>query len=160
MSARELNRVEVLGRVKAGRLTLVDAATRLGVSYRQAKRLWRRYKRGGAKALRHRQVGRTSNRGTSPRKRQRALALIREKYSGDEATRFGPTLVAEHLASEDGLTIDHETLRRWMLGRGRGAASENGCRIASDASGRRTSGSSSSSMAVFTRGMKRGRGAA
>jgi len=30
-------------------------------------------------------------------------------------TRFGPTLVAEHLASEDGLTIDHEKLRRWML---------------------------------------------
>ena len=34
------------------------------------------------------------------------------------ATRFGPTLVAEHLASEDGLTIDHETLRRWMLAAG------------------------------------------
>ena len=27
-------------------------------------------------------------------------------------------LVAEHLASEDGLTIDHETLRRWMLAAG------------------------------------------
>lgn len=46
------------------------------------------------------------------------LALIREKYSGDVATRFGPTLLAEHLASEDGLTIDHETLRRWMLAEG------------------------------------------
>jgi len=43
------------------------------------------------------------------------VRLIRQKYSGDVATRFGPTLVAEHLASEDGLTIDQETLRRWML---------------------------------------------
>ena len=115
MSARELTRVEVLGRVKGERLPLVDAATLLGVSYRQAKRLWRSFKRGGAPALRHRQVGRVSNRGTSAKTRRRVLSLIQEKYSGDVATRFGPTLVAEHLASEDGLTIDHETLRRWML---------------------------------------------
>ena len=90
----------------------------MGVSYRQAKRLWRVFKRGGAKALRHRQVGRASNRGTSTTTRQRVLRLIRQKYSGDVATRFGPTLVAEHLASEDGLTVDHETLRRWMLAAG------------------------------------------
>ena len=115
MSGRELSRVEVLGRVKAGTLTLVDAATLLGVSYRQAKRVWRRFKRGGATAVRHRQVGRASNRGTSAKTQRRVLMLVREKYSGDVETRFGPTLVAEHLASEDGLTIDHETLRRWML---------------------------------------------
>jgi transposase len=118
MSARELVRVEVLGRVKAGSLSLVAAATLLGVSYRQAKRLWRSFKRGGAKALRHRQVGQASNRGRPAKTRQRVLALIRQKYSGDVATRFGPTLIAEHLASEDGLTIDHETLRRWMLAAG------------------------------------------
>jgi transposase len=118
MSARELTRVEVLGRVKAGSLPLVAAATVLGVSYRQAKRLWQSFKRGGARALRHRQVGRTSNRGTMARTRQRVVALVREKYSGDVAMRFGPTLAAEHLASEDGLTIDHETLRRWMLAAG------------------------------------------
>jgi hypothetical protein len=46
------------------------------------------------------------------------LALIREKYSGDIETRFGPTLAAEHLASEDGVSVDHETLRRWMLAAG------------------------------------------
>ena len=43
MSARELVRVEVLGRVKAGSLPLVAAATLLGVGYRQAKRLWRHF---------------------------------------------------------------------------------------------------------------------
>jgi transposase len=118
MSGRELNRVEVLGRVKAGALSLGHAGTLLGVSYRQVKRLWRRYQRGGAKALRHRQVGQRSNRGTPAKTRQRVLALSRQKYSGEVATRFGPTLVAEHLASEDGVTIDHETVRRWMLAGG------------------------------------------
>ncbi len=34
-------------RVKAGSLALGEAATLMGVSYRQGKRLWRRYKRGG-----------------------------------------------------------------------------------------------------------------
>ena len=43
---------------------------------------------------------------------------MREKYSGGVDERFGPTLAAEHLASEDGVTMDHETLRRWMLGAG------------------------------------------
>jgi len=43
------------------------------------------------------------------------LRLVRSKCSGPVGERFGPTLAAEHLASEDGLEIDAETLRRWML---------------------------------------------
>jgi len=50
--------------------------------------------------------------------RTRALAVIREKYSGGVGERFGPTLAAEHVASEDGLVVDHETWRRWMLAEG------------------------------------------
>jgi hypothetical protein len=46
------------------------------------------------------------------------LQLIQKKYSGSEAERFGPTLAAEHLAEEDGIVVDHETLRRWMLAEG------------------------------------------
>jgi transposase len=118
MSARELKRVAVLGRVKAGSLSLVSAATLMAVSYRQAKRLYRRYRIGGAKALQHRSAGRRSNRATSGRRRCRALALIRQKYGGPVGERFGPTLAAEHLASEDGITVHRETLRRWMVAAG------------------------------------------
>ena len=32
--------------------------------------------------------------------------------------RFGPTSAAEHLESEDGIKVDAETLRRWMLAEG------------------------------------------
>jgi transposase len=101
--------------VKAATLSLRSAATLMAVSYRQAKRLYRRYGAEGAKGLKHRSAGRPSNRATATKIRQRALALIRAKYGGDVEVRFGPTLAAEHLASEDGLTVDHETLRRWML---------------------------------------------
>ena len=43
---------------------------------------------------------------------------MREKYSGPRGERFGPTLAAEHLASEDGVRMAAETLRRWMLAAG------------------------------------------
>jgi transposase len=88
------------------------------VSYRQAKRLYRRYRAEGATGLKHRSAGRPSNGAVEPKRRDRVLALIREKYSGGVEERFGPTLAAEHLASEDGVTVDHETLRRWMLAAG------------------------------------------
>jgi transposase len=118
MSARELRRVEVLSRVKAGTLTLGSAATMLGVSYRQAKRLTRRYRADGASGLQHRSAGRPSNHARPRAERDRVLALVREKYSGPVDGRFGPTLAAEHLASEDGVTVHPDTLRRWMLAAG------------------------------------------
>ena len=118
MSLRELRRVEVLARVKSGELKVVDAASLVGVSYRQAKRLWKRYQEEGAKGLKHRSAGGASARAKPARFRRRVMKLVGEKYGGSEGGRFGPTLAAEHLASEDGLRIDAETLRRWMLSEG------------------------------------------
>jgi transposase len=118
MSTRELTRAGVLARVQAETLSLRSAATLMDVSYRQAKRLWARYRKEGAAGLRHGNVGRASNRARSTRLRTRVVALIRAKYGGAIDERFGPTLAAEHLGSEDGITVDHETLRRWMLAAG------------------------------------------
>ncbi len=118
MSARELSRVEVLSRVKAGSLSVGAAATMLAVSYRQAKRLARRYRAEGAKGLTHRSAGGASNHARPAAERARVLALVRAKYSGPVGVRFGPTLAAEHLASEDGVTVHHDTLRRWMVAAG------------------------------------------
>src|SRR5450759_3352225 len=118
MSQKELRRVEVLARVKSKELKMMDAASLVGVSYRHAKRLWKRYREEGAPGLRHRSAGRASARAKPARFRRRVMRLVREKYGEGEGERFGPTLAAEHLASEDGLRIDAETLRRWMLEEG------------------------------------------
>ncbi len=118
MSARELTRVEVLARVKVGALSVKSAAVLLQVGYRQAKRLVRRYRAQGAKGLRHGNAGRRSNHACPKAEHARILALIRKKYGGPIDARFGPTLAAEHLASEDGVTVHHDTLRRWMLAAG------------------------------------------
>jgi hypothetical protein len=48
MSTRELKRAGVLARVAARTLKLGSAAALLDVSYRQAKRLYRRYRAEGA----------------------------------------------------------------------------------------------------------------
>jgi transposase len=118
MSTPELERVEVMGRVGNGGLKLTDAAAMLQLSYRQVKRLWRRYQQVGSKGLQHGNAGRASNRSKPAKFRRRVLSLIKQKYSGSEEERFGPTLAAEHLGEEDGIAIDHETLRCWMLAEG------------------------------------------
>jgi transposase len=154
MSTKELRRVSVLGRVAAGTLSLREAATVLSVSYRQVKRLAQRYRAEGAAGLKHRSAGRASNRATPAAERARVLAVVREKYSGDAATRFGPTLAAEHLATEDGIRVHHETLRRRLLGRGSGAGRANAVRIGSAASASRTLASWCSSTGVSIAGSK------
>jgi transposase len=115
MSERELERVEVLARVRSQQLRVVDAGRLLRMSYRQAKRMWKRYREEGAAGLKHRSAGRVSNRAYPKQFRRKVLRLVREKYGGAVGERFGPTLAAEHLASEDGLKMQAETLRRWML---------------------------------------------
>jgi transposase len=115
MSQKELGRVEVLARVRSEQLRVVDASELMRVSYRQAKRLWKRYREEGPAGLKHHSAGRTSNRAYGPKFRQRVLQLVREKYGGGVGERFGPTLAAEHLSAEDGLRVNVETLRLWML---------------------------------------------
>ncbi len=118
MSKEELRKVEVLARVKSGALRVKDAAALLGLSYRQAKRLWKRYRQEGAAGMKHGSAGRHSNRAYAASLRREVLERVRNKYSGEVGERFGPTLAAEHLVSEDGLQVDAETLRRWMLAAG------------------------------------------
>jgi transposase len=113
LSRRELQRGGVLARVKARGLLVKDAAELMRVSYRQAKRLWKRYRASGAASLKHGNAGRVSNRRRPEKERQKIVRKVEEKYSG-----FGPTLAAEHLASEDQLEVHPETLRRWMLEEG------------------------------------------
>ena len=116
MSVRELQRAAVLGQVKAGALSVKSAGRLMGVSGRQAKRLWKRYRRAGAAGLRHRSAGRRSNRRKPAAFRRKVLRLVKREFRGDAAhERFGPTLAAEHLLEEYGLAVDPETLRRWML---------------------------------------------
>ena len=113
MSGKERRRLEALSRVKSGVLSLVKAAELLGLSYRQAKRMWTRYQELGDAGLRHLLRGRASNRRVASGCKEQALELYREKYVG-----YGPTLAAECLEEEDGLVVPSSTLRMWLSSAG------------------------------------------
>ncbi len=60
-STRDLERVEVMGRVAQEGLRLADAAAMLQLSYRKVKRMWRRYQQVGRQGMKHAHAGRPSN---------------------------------------------------------------------------------------------------
>ncbi len=112
ISQKERTRLGVMQQVKKQQLSLVAAAEVLRLSYRQVKRIWRRYEQSGDQGLVHRSRGRASNRAKQGSFKEGVLARYQARYAD-----FGPTLAAEHLGQE-GLEVDHETLRRWLLARG------------------------------------------
>ena len=69
----------ILARVKAGDLLVKDGAELMRVSYRQAKRLWKRYRAGGAAALKHGNSGSRSHRARPVKERHQILKLVRGK---------------------------------------------------------------------------------
>jgi transposase len=118
MSRKEFERGAVFKRVEGGGLTVKEAAPLLKMSYRQAKRLYKRFRREGPAGLVHRNVGRVSNHARPLAERDQALELVRTHYGGTvdrgPGQRFAPKLAAEHLWEDHGIAVPHSTLRDWM----------------------------------------------
>jgi transposase len=110
MSQKERLRLAIMSRVRDSGMTIKEASKVLGISYRQAGRIYKRYVEEGDKGLIHRNRGRPSNRGKPLGVKEAVLALYKEQYWD-----FGPTLASEKLLERDGYQVDHETLRRWLL---------------------------------------------
>jgi hypothetical protein len=106
---KELDRLHVLTRIAEHRLTRRRAAELLRLSERQVRRLYDAFATDGAASLASRRRGRPSDRQLPTATRERALALIRERY-----TDFGPTFAHQKLTEEHGLVLSVETLRGWM----------------------------------------------
>jgi transposase len=110
MGSKALLRAKLMEMVKEGQITLREAAGRMKVSERQAKRIWARYRTRGDAGLIHGHQGRPSNRRIEEAVHEAAVAAYEAHYPD-----FGPTLAAEKLLERQGLRVDHETLRRWLL---------------------------------------------
>ena len=105
MSAKELDRLEIISRVAERRLTQRKAAERLGLSLRQVERLWRAFRADGAAGLVSGKRGRPSNRKLAAALGERALNLVRGRYAD-----FLPTLACEKLAEHPpGLSAQERT---------------------------------------------------
>ena len=113
MSQKERSRLVMMIRVREKAMTIREASEVMGTSYRQGRRIYKRYREEGDRGLIHRNRGQLSNRRKPSEVKGKVLALYKEQYWD-----FGPTLAAEKLGKLDGYEIDHETLRRWLLAAG------------------------------------------
>ena len=113
MSTKELTRLEVMQRLKDKRLIQKEAALILGVSIRQVKRLWQKYRKQNAKGLISKRRGQASNNRMDAGVTQKVLDLIKKKYAD-----FGPTLAHEKLTEIHKVHISRESVRKLMIEEG------------------------------------------
>jgi len=113
MSAKELNRLEVMQRLEEKRLKQKEAAEMLGVTVRQIKRLLSKYRKDGGSGLVSQRRGKPSNNQLRAEDKQKGLDLLKGKYKG-----FGPTLAHEKLVEVEGLKIGKESIRQMMIAEG------------------------------------------
>jgi transposase len=97
-----------MGLVEGGKITLKEAGEKLGVSYRQAKRIWKAVKNKGVRGLIHGNVGRHPPNRISERVKQQVLNLSRRVYEGFNDLHF-----TEMLTEREEVGVSRETVRKW-----------------------------------------------
>jgi Integrase core domain len=112
MTLKERIRLDAMNRLTRKELTVVAASELAGVSLRQMRRLWKRFKVQGESGLLHRLRGRSGNRGFGQELVDRVVKLHQERYAD-----FGPTLACEKLA-EQGLKLSPNSLTAMLKERG------------------------------------------
>ena len=88
MGQKQLQRWHVMGLVEVGKITLKEAGEKIGVSYRQAKRIRKAVRQKGAKGLIHGNGGRPPSNRIPESLRQRIVKLSREVYWDFNDTHF------------------------------------------------------------------------
>ena len=110
MSIGEVRRLKVVQSAIDRHVTQKAAASMLGLSERQVRRLVKVVREKGDKGVIHKLRGHPSNRRFTEEVRERVLSLYQERYPD-----FGPTLATEKLFEFDGMKVSDETLRNWLI---------------------------------------------
>ena len=110
MSLEEVRRLKTVQSAKEKHITQKTAASMIGLSERQVRRMVKAVREQGDNGIIHALRGRPSNRRLPEEMRERVLAFYQERYPD-----FGPTLATEKLFECDGIRISDETLRMWLI---------------------------------------------
>jgi hypothetical protein len=110
MSKKEIDRYEIIQRVINKQITQVHAARLLKITPRHLRRLQSCVEIQGPQGVISHSRGKPGNRRKPQLLKQKALALIQERFEG-----WGPTLIAEKLESWHGIKLSEETIRLWMI---------------------------------------------
>jgi transposase len=107
LTPEDQRRAVVLTRVAAGEWTQAEAATTLGLSVRQVRRLVTAYRAEGPAALVHGNRGRTPAHALTDRTRAQVRELARTKYAG-----FNDHHLTDKLATDEQLVLSRSSVRR------------------------------------------------
>lgn len=110
MTREEIQRYQIIRKVLEREINQQEASGVLRLSDRQIRRIVKRVKVEGEAGVVHRSRGRTGNRSIKVSFKEKVLRLYRSSYEG-----FGPTLASEKLLERDGLKVNDETLRLWLI---------------------------------------------
>jgi transposase len=109
MSQKEVERLHIIEKIKGKELTVNKASELLGITERQTYRILKKINDEGSRGIIHKLRGKSSNRGYSKDLKTRVLRIYDK-----ECWDYGPTLFSEELLEYYKISIDHDTLRRWM----------------------------------------------
>jgi hypothetical protein len=110
MTRGEIQRYQIIRKVLEREINQQEASEFLKLSDRQVRRIVKRVKTEGESGVVHRSRGRPGNRSIKTSFKERILRLYCASYEG-----FGPTLASEKLLERDGLKVNDETLRLWLI---------------------------------------------
>ena len=113
LTRREEEKLTIINDCISGKITKAQAATMLGISPRQVKRLKSKVREEGAEAVIHHLKGKQSNHHIEQTIKEKAINVIKENYAD-----FKPTFATEKLEENHHLQISPETTRRWMTTEG------------------------------------------
>jgi hypothetical protein len=109
MSQREIDRLHIIKKIEAKELKVEQGAELIGISERQTYRVLKKVKEEGSKGIIHKLRGKSSNRGYPKELKNNIISIYRSSYSD-----YGPTLFSEELVKNHKISLDHETIRRWL----------------------------------------------
>jgi len=113
LTRREEEKLTIINDCISGKITKAQAATMLGISPRQVKRLKSKVREEGTEAVIHHLKGKQSNHHIEQTIKEKAINVIKENYAD-----FKPTFATEKLEENHHLQISPETTRRWMTTEG------------------------------------------
>ena len=109
MSQKEIDRLQIIKKIETKEIKVEQGAELIGISPRQTYRVLKKVKEEGSKGIIHKLRGKNSNRGYPKELRNKVISIYRSNYSD-----YGPTLFSEELVKNHNISLDHETIRRWL----------------------------------------------
>jgi transposase len=109
LTSDQLQRLHFLQLVVDGFISLREAAEKMGVCYRQAKRLKKSFLKEGTRSVLHGNIGRRSHRALRDHVRICICHLARTRYGTLNDSQITKTLENEH-----GIKLSRETVRRLL----------------------------------------------